>query len=408
LNRDYVKADAPEMQAWLRVFTAWRPEFFIDNHVTDGQDYQYDVTVSVPVTPELWPTAGDWARDTYLPALFAAMEKDGHFVAPYGGPADPRDPAKGFVSPTFSPRFSHAYTPLHNRPSLLVETHSLKHYRTQVWAHYDIMVHTLRLLSPELKRAVAEADRAVAALAGTGSLPVAFRVNRTEGEPFVYRDIRSVRETSQISGGPVTRYLPEPVNIETRLFRKVEPVLTVRVPAAYAIPPEWTAIIERLRLHGIRLETLAREEEREVEVFRLDNPKWAEQPFEGRHLLSYNARPSRERRHLPAGTVIVPMNQPAARAALHLLEPDAPDALVRWGLIDAIFEQKEYFSDYVFEPIARRMLDQDPRLKAEFDAKLGSDPKFAANPRERLRWLYERSPYFESDRGVYPVFRVLK
>ncbi len=47
LNRDYLKADAPEMQAWLRLYHQWQPDFFIDTHTSDGADYQYVITYAL-------------------------------------------------------------------------------------------------------------------------------------------------------------------------------------------------------------------------------------------------------------------------------------------------------------------------------------------------------------------------
>src|SRR5579863_6351151 len=157
LNRDYMKADTPEMKAWLRVFNSWTPDFLIDNHVTDGSDMQYDVTWDMARNQDIAEPAGAWVREKYVPELDKRMAADGHLVAPYGALRN-----RQFFMEVFSPRYSHLYSAVQNRPSLLVETHSLKTARTRAWANYDIMRHTfdIILLDPDaLKRAVREADR---------------------------------------------------------------------------------------------------------------------------------------------------------------------------------------------------------------------------------------------------------
>ena len=156
----------------------------------------------------------------------------------------------------------------------------------------------------------------------------------------------------------------------------------------------------------MKFERTTKEIQGEFSTYRLKEPKWTTVPFEGRLAVDFKALAVKEKRTIPVGSVYVPMNQRAARVVLNLLEPAAPDALVRWGFMNSIFEQKEYFSDYVFEPIAQEMARRHPQLKAEFDGKVVGDAKFAANPRARLQWWYERSPYLEPDRDAYPVVRV--
>lgn len=403
LNRDYVKADAPEMRAWLELFRNWLPDFFIDNHVTDGADYQYDLTVSISAEPELWPSVGSWVRNVYTPEVERQMAKDGHVMAPYGGLRDPRDPSKGFVAAFYSPRFSHAYTAAQHRPGLLVETHSLKKFRTRVWAHYDIMLHTLETIASDpasLKTAVRNADRDAAMAA---SFVLAGRVDTSApGEPFTYRGLTVRQEASAVSGGRYAVYGGEPVNTETQIFRKFASSLELRVPAAYAIPKEWSDVATMLATHGVRTEVLTEARTVDADTLRFSGVQWSGQPFEGRLMTSFQVAATRDKKKtIPAGTILVPMNQRASRIAMHLLEPEAPDSLVRWGFLNAIFEQKEYFSDYVFEPIAKAMLDRDPKLKEQFE----TSTKDLA-PRAKLNWLYERSPYFEAEKNVYPILRI--
>ncbi|MBN9554570.1 MAG: peptidase M14, partial [Alphaproteobacteria bacterium] len=138
------------------------------------------------------------------------------------------------------------------------------------------------------------------------------------------------------------------------------------------------------------------------------NPKWAAQPFEGHLVLrEVTATPVARRETLPPGSVIVPLDQVAANVAIELLEPDAPDSLLRWGMMDSIFEAKEYGEPRVVEKLARDMLARDPALKTEFERRLAADAAFAASPRARLAFFFERSPWFVAQRvGAYPVLRL--
>jgi hypothetical protein len=202
-------------------------------------------------------------------------------------------------------------------------------------------------------------------------------------------------------------YGHEVENRPTRLFADIATTVSAALPLAYAIPPEWKSVVEILKLHGVRVERIEHPQTRAAEVYRFRNVTWAEQPFEGHHLVRFVAEKATETRTIPAGWFLIPMNQRTGRLILSLLEPEAPDSFVHWGLFDRIFEQKEDYSDYVMEQVARQMLEKDPRLKEEFAARLTSDPPFAGNRRARLDFFYVRSPYFEKDKNVYPVLRIV-
>lgn len=412
LNRDFIKADAPEMKAWLKFFNAWLPDFFIDNHVTDGADFQYDVTIDTIQNQEIWPTVGRWVSERYLPYLNDSMATDGHLMGWYGGPVDRSDPAKGFAKSTYTPRFSHGYMAVQNRPALLVETHSLKSFKTRTWAHYDIMKRSIESIvrDPEaLRTAVREADKAVAALAGTSTeLYLDGKLDTAQSAPYTFRTLKASRKQSDLAGGPITVYEKDPLDIQTKIFTKVTTTTSASIPAGYIVPSEWLDVIERLELHGIKTERLAKEIEVNAEVYQLSNVKFAPMPFEGRFGVSFDSHKLTKKRRFPAGSVWVPMNQRTARVALNVLEPAAPDSLVRWGLLHAIFEQKEYFGDYIMEPIAQEMAKLHPEMKKEFDERVAQDAAFAKNPRARVAWWFERSPYYEPDKDEYPVVRVIK
>lgn len=406
LNRDYIKADTPEMRAWLGVYTAWLPDFLIDNHVTDGSDNQYDVTIATHTEQDIPAPVGKWVNDMYLRKMLPAMEADGHVVGWYGG-----GPGGGTTMPvlTSSPRFSEGYAAAQNRAALLVETHSLKPFRTRVWAHYDIMRHTLEIAAWDanaLRKASMDADRLMAATKPGDEIFLEGKPG-SQGEPYTQRRLQQERYTGEASGGPAVRYIGSPANNEVTLIRTLEPRLTVKAPLGYIVPRPWRAVLEVLGAHRIEMHEVAKPLTGEFESARFSDVRFASSPFEGRFLVTaFSTRTETQLRTIPAGSMFVPIAQRAARLVMHLLEPQAPDSLLRWGFFPAIFEQKEYFSEFVFEPIAARLLKEDAALREAFELKLKEDAAFAGNARARLTWLYQRSPYFEPDKDLYPVIRV--
>lgn len=244
-----------------------------------------------------------------------------------------------------------------------------------------------------LRRAVREADRAVAALAGTSTPVYLDGKIGDEGVPFTFRGLRAVQTPSDLAGGPITVYRKDTQDIAMKLFEKSVMTVGATVPQGYVVPVEWQDLIERLDLHGVKTERLPKDLEIEGDSFVFWSVRFPSQPFEGRFAPNYSTKRIPAKRRISAGSVYVPLNQRAARVAINLLEPEAPDSLIRWGFLNAIFERKEYFSDYIVEPIAKKMAELHPELKKEFDRKAASDPAFAKNSRARVGWWFERSPY---------------
>lgn len=406
LNRDYLKADTPEMRAWLRLYTQWLPDLLIDNHVTDGGDVQYDVTVAAHTEQDIAAPAGAWVKNQFLPELFRRLEALGHVPGFYieGRAAG----GKALAVMTASPRYSTGYAAAQNRAALLVETHSLKSFRTRVWSHYDIMRASLGRVAEtagELARASQEADRMQSAV--TPGTPVFLEGTPAgEGEPYVLRGMKAEQVQSPVSGGTVARYTGEKADQPAMLVRTLAARVAPPAPHGYIVPREWSEIIELLGLHGVEMIRLEKSVEGEFETMRFSDVRFAPAPFEGRfRVLSFATAPAKVRRTIPAGSVYVPVAQRAGKVVMHILEPEAPDSAIRWGFFLPVFEQKEYFSEFVFEPFARVMLDRDAELRRQFEQKLKTDAAFASNPRARLLWLYQRSPYAEPDKDLYPVLR---
>ncbi len=413
LNRDYTKADGVEMQAWLRIWVAWQPDFLFDNHTTDGSDHQYVLLYAATNQHLVAPAIGTWMDETLLSSVLPALAGDGHLVFPYGGPRDRKDLSRGIGGPgAFSPRFSTGYAAICNRPSVLLEAHAHKTYKQRVRVTYDFMRHTLEELTRRpgaLRDAIRTADEvAIRTRGGDGPEgQVVLQEERTgEAEPIVYKALEFTVKQSEIAAGEVIEYSDRPIDVETTFYSGTRIAKTVTPPAAYLVPPQWTDVIYRLELHGIEFFRLGRPERLEVESYRFEDVSFAARPYEGRQVPRYKAIPANETRDFVAGTVVVPLNQVRAKLAVHLLEPEAPDAFIAWGFFNAIFEQKEYFESHAMEPIARQMLAADPDLKREFEEKLRSDETFAKSSGARLHFFYRRSPYWDKRHNLYPVARL--
>ncbi|MBI5170582.1 MAG: peptidase M14 [Candidatus Eisenbacteria bacterium] len=416
INRDYVKAETPEMRALLtNVYTKWWPELLVDDHTTDGADYQHDVTYGLQQGPQVPEPIARWYAEAFEGRVVPALAAMGHLPAPYLNFRGPR-PSSGIDMGATPPRFSTGYPPLHARASVLVETHMLKPYGDRVKATYDLLVALLdeiRVRPRALTGAVRAAEASVIARAretnpARRTVVLAGRTT-DKGVPFAYRGKVTTWETSDITGAPVARYGAAPWDTTIMLYREVVPTLTVQQPAGYLVPQEWTRAIDALDVHGIRYRRLVRAWRDSVEMLRVTEWSQAPELFEGHRMTRVAAvKPERQLRSFRPGDVWVPLDQPSAALAVNLFEPQAPDGLMAWNAFDTIFPKKEYGEDYVMEPIAKQMLAKDPKLAKEFADRLAVDSTFAKSPWARTDFFYRRSPWADPEQDLHPIARALR
>ena len=413
LNRDYMKADTPETRAWLSLWNRWKPDLFVDCHVTDGADYQYNITYQHEHHAGVAESVLAWENKVIDERVAPATEAAGNSISWYLEFIDNRDLTKGIRDFNGSPRFSTGYTPIRNRPGILIETHMLKPYRPRVIGTYDFLRFTLAEVSRDPKSllaAVREADEKTVA-AGRGydparRVPLDFELT-DKATPYKLRALEYHTAVSDLSGAPYVTFGTKPVELTVPMFNEFRVKMAVAPPLYYIVPVQWKDVIGVLRSHGLVMQTIKEPLAIDIESYRFLEVKWANGPFEGRLMPSFKAEVVRERRTFPAGSVIVPLAQESAKVVLNLLEPEAPDSLVHWGFFNATFEQKEYAENYVLEKLAREMLASDSRLREEFEKKLATDAAFASNPRARLQFFYQRSPYWDKQMNLYPVGRIV-
>jgi murein tripeptide amidase MpaA len=416
LNRDYIKADEPETVAWHKLWNEWQPDLFIDSHVTDGADYRYNITYQYERHYNISSKIKDWYRLAFETRIVRNTEKEGHLLGPYFTFEDNRDFSKGIYEFSATPRFATGYVPLKNRPAILIESHSLKEHGNRVKGTYDFIREILTEVNKNPKfllDAVRESENFLVKYYEKYD-PVKTFVLSTKltriPDYYYFRGYERVVLPSEISGTNWVQYdRNKPKNESVPFFRTPEIVEKVIVPTAYIIPPQWSDVINRIKLHGLEFETISAPRTIKVEAYRINSPKFATNSFESRIMLrEFKAVLSTETRTFPQGSVIVRTNQPNAQVLIHLLEPNAPDSLLRWGFFNSIFEQKEYGEPYIVEKIAREMLKKDEALKKEFEERLKTDEAFAKSSQARLNFFFERSPYFDTQIGLYPVGRIIE
>jgi hypothetical protein len=412
MNRDFVKADAPEMQAWLKLYNAWLPEFFVDCHVTDGADFQYTMTYALETKGNLEKDLSDWTSKVCETFLVDEMKKSGFPVFPYVQFRNWHDPRSGLTLGVAPPMLSQGYSAVQNRPGLLIETHMLKPYKVRVNSTYTMLVHTLELLNTEyrtLQNLVALADASTAGEKFRKEpFPVSFSESFADSTKVEFLGFEYTIDTSDLTGGLWFKYdNKKPTNWQLIMYPNCKADKFVKLPEAYLIPPQCITVIERMKLHGIKTTVLKNEVTCKVKSSRFRNPRWQQRSYEGHHKLTFEIMDTIEKRTFPKGSVLVEMNQRTARVIAHLLEPESPDSYAAWGFFDAYMEQKEYSESYVMETMAREMISKEPVLKQQFDQKKASDKAFASDPDAQLNWFYSKSPYWDSRFNLYPVGRIV-
>ncbi len=403
LNRDYAKIDSKEMQLLVAALNRWDPDLYLDIHVTDGIDYQYDITYGYTGQHGLSPNGARWLDEHLTPAFRTQLEARGHIPGPLVFAIDGQNPRAGILGWTATPRFSNGYGDARHLPTVLVENHSLKPYRQRVLGTYVLMLTSLRLMAAHgrtLRRAIA-ADRA------REPEQVALDWQQTPGVPgqIDFLGIQWQTYPSAVTGQQQVRWTGEPIDLEIPYRTFTQPAVTVSRPKAYWIPPVWEDVIERLAIHGIFMDRMQQSREVAVELVRFSEFEIADEPYEGHIRVTATGSVERRREIFPAGSVRIPTDQPLGDLAVLLLEPQAPDSYFQWGFFLEIFQRTEYVEEYVMVPLAQRMIDNTPDLRTRFRTRLKDDKQFASDPEARLRWFYEMTPYFDSKYRLYPVGR---
>ena len=408
LNRDYLKLDQYEMRAVRGLIRKYKPDLYVDIHVTDGLDYQYDVTYGYNGENGSYsrsPAIAIWLDDVFKPAMNTALEAQGHIPGELVFGQDDANPRAGLNDGGLGERFSNGWGSAAHVPTILIENHSLKPHEQRVLGTYVFLEQAMRSLAQhggDLRTAIA-ADSALR----PAEIPANFVQDEAPSSTRPFKGILYDTYDSPASGRREIRWSGQAdPELWQMPFYGSHPSLTLRRPAAYWVPSYRTDIIERLGNHGIRMETVSEPRAVDVEMLRLEDPRLATRANESHVAVAISGvTPERKTWTFPTGSVRVPTDQPLGDIVVLLLEPQSSESFFAWGFFPEVLSRVEYIEGYAIAPLAERMLAADPALKAEFEAKLAAEPAFAADGDARLQWFYERTPFYDDRYRLYPVGR---
>jgi hypothetical protein len=409
LNRDFIKLDSKEAFSFCAIYQECDPAIFVDNHVSNGADYQHVMTLLTSQYSKLGGSMGTYLHETFEPALYAAMKTKGYDLIPYVNIGGDK-PEKGWNEFWDSPRYTSGYATLWNSFAFVPETHMLKPYPQRVASTKALMecfisfaganAATIRSLREETKKRISNAT----------SLPISWRLDKSRHTNYTFKGYESGTKPSAISGQPRLFYdRSKPFTATVPVYGYYTPERIISTPKAYVIPQGWWKVIERLQINGIRMRRLSQDSTFEVETYRIEDYSTAARPYEGHHANS-NVKVSWQKQSLTflKGDWYIQLDQPGNRFLMETLEPQAEDSYFAWNFFDAILGQKEGYSAYVFEDKAAAYLQTQPDLKKQLEQRVSTDSSFAKSGRAQLDFIYKNSPWYEPDHNRYPVFRVMQ
>lgn len=408
LNRDFIKADAENTRSMQKALAYWDPDVYFETHVSDGADHQYVMELLNTQKDKLDGGLSSFMTRTMLPRLYEWMGNKNMLMCPYFE-TERETPEEGLVGFYDSPRYSTGYNALFDRIGILAESHMLKPYAERVNATFQLMLATIAAMNEypdELRKARAAAKRNTASM---NELGLNWALDTTAIERIRWKGWRARSKLSEVSGLPRVYYNHnEPTNTSVPWKGTYHPSLVKGKPLGYIIPQAWSAIAERLKAQGVKVETLDDARTLTIEEDSIEEFKTGQQAYEGHYLhRDIHCVPKRAKHVAMPGDYLIRTGQFTDRLIMETLEPEGEDSYFAWGFFDSALQQKEWFSDYVFEDIAADLLKKDPALKAALEAKRAADPEFAKDAWAQLYFVYQRSPYFESSFRKYPVLRVI-
>ncbi|GAB4395704.1 MAG: M14 family metallopeptidase [Microscillaceae bacterium] len=408
LNRDFIKADSRNALSFAQIFHTWQPQLFLDTHVSNGADYQHVMTYIATQADKLGGPMGHYLRHFFIPQLEQKMTDRQFPMCPYVN-AYGRNPfPEGYPQFYDLPRYSSGYTALFACLGFIAETHMLKPFVQRVAATYALMRSMLEMSEAEGAKLTDLQKQQYQSQARQDSLDLDWEVRKDTARRIAFAGYASCRIPSRVTTGERLFYdRSQPVQGEIPFYEFFRPIRPVQKPVAYIIPQAWTGVLERLQANGVQGKRLRQDQQIPVEVYFIENYQTLTAPFEG-HYLHFNTQVRSENQSLAfqKGDYMLWVNQPAGRYLVETLEPTAPDSFFNWNFFDIILQQKEGYSDYVFEDLAEQLLKENASLRAQFARKMQEDQAFAQNPEAQLEYIYQHSIHREPGYRRYPVFRL--
>ena len=407
LNRDFIKCDSKDARAFTEIFHLLDPDVFVDNHVSNGADYQHVLTLLTTQHNKLGGAMGEYLNLQFEPALYAAMKQRGYDLIPYVNSFGDT-PENGWPEVWDAPRFGSGYAALWHTFSFVPETHMLKPYDHRVKATYALMQSFVEFTGTNSQRIKELREKDKRDCMTAASFPISWTLDRTKTQDFLYKGFESGRKPSEISGQPRLYYdRTKPYEKTVKIMNQYAAKETIARPSAYVIPQGWWKVIDLLKLNRVNMRQFRKDTTIEVEVYKIAEYKASPRQYEMHHLnteikTETTIKPVKFRK----GDWYIPMNQAANRFLFEVLEPRGEDSYFAWNYFDAILGQKEGYSAYAFEDIAADYVKSNPALKERLDQRRSTDTAFAKSGRAQLNFVYENSAWFEPDYLRYPVYRI--
>lgn len=409
LNRDFIKADTKNARSFQQIYQWLNPDVFIDNHVSNGADYQYTFTYISTHKERLGTTLGDYFFNNFQAENLKQMETLGYESTPYVN-IHGDVPEIGFAAFEDSPRYATGYTSLFNSIGTVVETHMLKPYDKRVDATYKYMLVNLENIDRNYKKIKELRKENLKQYEAGKQYAIRWKVDSTQFSTMDFKGFEAGYKPSAISGQKRLYYdRNKPFTRKIKLFNTYKPTGFVIIPRYYVIPQSEYRVIEELKRNNIRMNVLKKDSVASVEAYKINDFKTVKNPYEG-HYIHYETVVGKSKKQIKfsAGDYVVPTQQQGVKYIVETLEPEALDSFFNWNFFDAILGQKEYYSAYIFEDTAADLMKNDTALRTAFEAKKKIDKDFAKDGKAQLDWVYQNSPYYEAKTyRQYPVYRIL-
>lgn len=409
LNRDFIKCDTKNARSFAVIFHRVQPDVFIDNHVSNGADYQYALTHLFTQHDKLGGELGTYLNEGLQPQLERELAAKNWPITPYVNVFN-QVPETDFSQFMDYPRYSTGYTTLFNTLGMMVETHMLKPYKQRVEGTYELMKSMIRLIDKDARKIKELRDQSFRRYETGIHYPLDWEIDSSQITTLHFKGYEGAFIDSKITGAKRLKYREDkPFTKDIVYYDHFKPSVEVTIPKAYVIPQGWSPIIELLNINKVEMNRFEKDTALNVESYRIKNYETRKMPYEG-HYPHYNTKVIAENKRVDfsKGDYIISTTQPAIRYLLETLEPQAPDSFFNWNFFDTVLQQKEHFSPYVWEDMAEKMLEENPALQAEFEQKKQTEPDFAKNWYTQLDWLYKHSVHYEKAHMQYPVYRIIE
>ena len=408
LNRDFTKLDSRNASSFNAIFHWLDPHILIDNHVSDGADFQHTMTLLTSQYDKLGRPLGNFLRNRFEPAIYTHMKTKGWDLFPYVN-FGAYDLSRGMTQFYDPPRYSSGYAALFQCIGFVPETHMLKPYRERVTSTYDLMVSIAATASQQADSLKLMKIQTREIASKQTNFPLEWRADTTRFNTLRFMGYGRDTTLSEVTGMPRMYYRRDkPFEADIKFLCYFNPSQFIQKPKAYIIPQGWYKVHEKLALNRVPMKRLERDILMELEVYRIESYTPSQRPYEN-HFRHSNVKTTThiEKIQCLKGDYIIEMGHYTDRFVVEMLEPTGADSYFSWNYFDAILQQKEGYSNYRWEEVAAEWLRQNPQLRKQLDAKKAAEPDFAANASQVLNWVYRNSPYFEPSFMRYPIYRML-